>query len=106
MIENYLYRIIKSQDTSYLLMPDKLVRLEHRSFSACGGSYETFTVGSGANSLSKAVVRKMFKNQRGKTRQWHYQFTNLNAGEERLAIGCQNFNATAVYALRKWLAQK
>lgn len=97
MTEDYIYRIIESQDEKYILTPLKMIRLSSQMFSG----YNTIIINSGSQQLSKAVVQKIFRTGVGKTVKYLYRVE-----PDKLHIGCQTFTGPALIALRKWIAEK
>lgn len=90
-------RIIQSNDAKYALLDEGMYRLHEAS--ADGYSVLKFS----EPSLSRAVVRKIFKLGKGRTRQgWRFN-TAADHVIYKLMIGCQYFDQAAVLGLKRWL---
>jgi hypothetical protein len=93
-------RIIKSQDKAYMLTDEGMFTLTERDhkIGITGASYRVLNLCK--PSLTKSVVRRIFKDRKGRTRQYSFAYDER---DNFLRIGCQTFDNAAVCALKNWL---
>lgn len=86
-------RVVESQDAKYALVGDRMCFLKETT-----GTDGIRHIALREPSLSRSVVKNIFKKKEGFTRRWRF----LLGSNGRLAIGCQVFDGTAVKALKEW----
>lgn len=106
----YRYRFVTSfGGHKYILMPTEMRQVLKREYNGKNQKlYDTLELPEFGNErLSRASIRRIFKNKRGVcglSRGWTFELFEVpNVDGVQLRIGCQNFDETAVYVFKRWL---
>lgn len=94
------FRIVESQDSQFILTNDGIFKLNECFSSEKPGGKGYRILNLSRPSLSKSVMRKVFKVRKGKTRAYHFE---MASDRQSLRIGCQTFGPDAVLGMQHWL---